>query len=44
MMKSPDRNLRAIKKRLGHVSIQSILEYIDENVDSLRDILEKELM
>nr|WP_264752056.1 site-specific integrase [Yersinia thracica] len=44
MMKSPDRNLQAVKKLLGHVSIQSTLEYIDENVDSLRDILEKELM
>ncbi len=44
MMKSPDRNLQAVKKLLGYVSIQSTLEYIDDNVDSLRDILEKELM
>ncbi|CNL18938.1 Phage integrase [Yersinia frederiksenii] len=44
MMQSPDRNLQAVKKLLEHVSIQSTLEYIDENVDSLRDILEKELM
>ncbi|PHZ29995.1 hypothetical protein CS537_19375 [Yersinia mollaretii] len=36
--KSPDRNLQAVKKRLGHVSIQSTLEYIDESVDSLQDI------
>ncbi|HEI6851756.1 TPA: integrase [Yersinia enterocolitica] len=43
-MKSPDRNLQAVKKLLGYVSIQSTLEYIDDNVDSLRDILEKELM
>ncbi|EBF1299969.1 site-specific integrase, partial [Salmonella enterica] len=28
----------------GHVSITSTLEYIDESVDSLRDILETELM
>jgi len=44
MMKSPDRNLYAVKKLLGHVSITSTLEYIDESVDSLRDILEIELM
>ncbi|WP_281084040.1 site-specific integrase [Klebsiella quasivariicola] len=44
MMKSPERNLYAVKKLLGHVSITSTLEYIDESVDSLRDILETELM
>jgi hypothetical protein len=44
MMKSPERNLYAVKKLLGHVSITSTLEYIDEIVDSLRDILETELM
>lgn len=44
MMKSPDRNLQAVKKLLGHVSITSTLEYIDENVDNLREILEVELM
>ncbi|SVO45472.1 Phage integrase [Klebsiella pneumoniae] len=44
MMKSPERNLYAVKKLLGHVSITSTLEYIDESVDSLRGILETELM
>lgn len=44
MMKSPERNLYAVKKLLGHVSITSTLEYIDESVDSLREILEAELM
>ena len=44
MMKSPDRNLQAVKKLLGHVSITSTLEYIDESVDNLREILEVELM
>lgn len=44
MMKSPERNLYVVKKLLGHVSITSTLEYIDENVYSLRNILEKELM
>ncbi len=44
MMKSPERNLYVVKKLLGHVNLKSTLEYIDENVDSLRNILEKELM
>ncbi|HBI6863895.1 TPA: site-specific integrase [Enterobacter cloacae] len=44
LMKSPERNLYAVKKLLGHVSITSTLEYIDENVDSLRNMLETELM
>ncbi len=44
MMKSPERNLYAVKKLLGNVSITSTLEYIDESVDSLRVILETELM
>ncbi|WP_232478586.1 site-specific integrase [Salmonella enterica] len=44
MMKLPERNLYAVKKLLGHVSITSTLEYIDESVDSLRDIIEMELM
>lgn len=44
LMKSPERNLYAVKKLLGHVGITSTLEYIDENVDSLRNMLETELM
>lgn len=44
MMKYPERNLYVVKKLLGHVIITSTLEYIDENVDSLRTILETELM
>lgn len=44
MMKSPERNLYVVKRLLGHVSLVSTLEYIDENVDGLRNILETELM
>ncbi|ENX4540310.1 hypothetical protein ACOZG6_001573 [Proteus mirabilis] len=31
-------------EQLGHASITSTLEYFDESVDNLRDILEAELM
>ncbi|MCT6518402.1 ArdC-like ssDNA-binding domain-containing protein [Proteus vulgaris] len=44
MMQSPERNLYIVKRLLGHASITSTLEYIDESVDNLRDILEAELM
>ncbi|EOV7493023.1 hypothetical protein ACORCE_000599 [Proteus mirabilis] len=44
MMQSPERNLHVVKRLLGYASITSILEYIDESVDNLRDILEAELM
>ncbi len=44
MMQSPGRNLYVVKRLLGHASITSTLEYIDESVDNLRDILEAELM
>ncbi|MCG6489642.1 site-specific integrase [Vibrio parahaemolyticus] len=44
MMKSPERNLYVVKRLLGHVSLASTMEYIDENVDGLRNILETELM
>ncbi|MCF1264097.1 integrase [Morganella morganii] len=33
-----------VKRLLGHVSLVSTLEYIDESVDGLRNILETELM
>lgn len=42
LMKSPDRNIQAVKRLLGHSSLRSTLEYIDEDVESLRDILEEE--
>ncbi|EFB2838783.1 hypothetical protein EATG_01781 [Escherichia coli H605] len=37
-------NVIVCRKLLSHVSITSTLESIDESVDSLRDILETELM
>ncbi|EMM6941627.1 TPA: integrase [Morganella morganii] len=40
----PERNLYVVKCLLGHVSLVSTLEYIDESVDGLRNILETELM
>lgn len=43
LMKSPDRNIQAVKRLLGHSSLRSTLEYIDEDIDSLRDILEQEM-
>ncbi|WP_261393538.1 integrase [Serratia fonticola] len=42
MMKSLDRNIQAVKRFLGHSSLRSTLEYIDEDVESLRDIMEQE--
>jgi integrase len=44
LMKSPDRNIQAVKRLLGHSSLRSTLEYIDEDIDSLRDLLEQELI
>ncbi|EKN3347135.1 tyrosine-type recombinase/integrase [Yersinia ruckeri] len=44
LMKSPDRNIQAVKRLLGHSSLRSTLEYIDEDIDSLRELLEQELM
>ncbi|KEY57174.1 tyrosine recombinase XerD [Serratia sp. DD3] len=43
LMKSPDRNLQAVKRPLGHSSLRSTLEYIDQDIDSLRELLEQEL-
>lgn len=43
LMKSPDRNLQAVKRLLGHSSLRSTLEYIDQDIDSLRELLEQEL-
>lgn len=44
LMKSPDRNIQAVKRLLGHSSLRSTLEYIDEDIDSLRELLEQELV
>ena len=42
LMKSPDRNIQAVKRLLGHSSLRSTLEYIDEDIDALRELLEQE--
>ncbi|TPW41758.1 integrase [Mixta tenebrionis] len=33
-MKSPDRNIQAVKRLLGYFSLRSTLVYIDEVIDS----------
>ncbi|EGJ1407768.1 tyrosine-type recombinase/integrase [Salmonella enterica] len=43
LMKSPNRNLQAAKNLLGHSSVNTTLEYVENDVDSLRDILDSEL-
>lgn len=40
LMKSPDRNLPIVKNLLGHQSIASTLEYIQTDVDELRNVLQ----
>ncbi len=36
MMKSSDRNLKAVQSLLGHSSVAVTLEYIEGSIDSLR--------
>ncbi|HHR3734441.1 TPA: tyrosine-type recombinase/integrase [Salmonella enterica] len=43
LMRSPNRNLQAAKSLLGHSSANTTLEYVENDVDSLRDILDSEL-
>ncbi|EAA7830301.1 tyrosine-type recombinase/integrase [Salmonella enterica subsp. enterica serovar Muenchen] len=40
MMKQPDSNLQTVKTLLGHSSINTTLEYVDGNVDTVREALE----
>ncbi|EIC0518908.1 site-specific integrase [Salmonella enterica subsp. enterica serovar Chester] len=40
MMKQPDCNLQTVKTLLGHASINTTLEYVDGNVDTVRAALE----
>ncbi len=42
MMKSPDRNLKIVQTLLGHSSVAVTLEYVEGNMDSLRQALEEE--
>ena len=41
MMKSPDRNLKAVQTLLGHSSVAVTMEYVEGNMDSLRVALEE---
>lgn len=43
LMRSPNRNLQAAKSLLGHSSVNTTLEYVENDVDSLRDIIDAEL-
>lgn len=40
LMKLPDSNLQTVKNLLGHSSISTTLEYVDGNVDTVREALE----
>ncbi|ECA1950244.1 site-specific integrase [Salmonella enterica subsp. enterica serovar Virchow] len=40
MMKQPDSNLHTVKSLLGHSSINTTLEYVDGNVETVRAALE----
>lgn len=40
MMKRPDSNLQTVKTLLGHSSINTTLEYVEGNVDTVREALE----
>ncbi|EHX6755942.1 site-specific integrase [Salmonella enterica subsp. enterica serovar Chester] len=43
LMRSPNRNLHVAKSLLGHSSANTTLEYVENDVDSLREILDSEL-
>lgn len=43
LMRSPDRNLQTVKTLLGHVSLTSTLEYVEVNIESMKETLENEL-
>jgi len=40
MMRQPDSNLQTVKNLLGHSNINTTLEYVDGNVDTVREALE----
>lgn len=40
LMKHPDSNLQTVKTLLGHSSINTTLEYVDGNVETVREALE----
>lgn len=40
LMKLPDSNLQTVKNLLGHSSISTTLEYVDGNVNTVREALE----
>ncbi|WP_409160627.1 tyrosine-type recombinase/integrase [Pectobacterium sp. B2J-2] len=42
MMKSPDRNLKIVQSLLGHSTVNVTLEYVEGNMDIVRNALEQE--
>nr|WED67921.1 site-specific integrase [Pectobacterium colocasium] len=42
MMKSPDRNLKIVQTLLGHSNVSVTLEYVEGNMDIVRNALEQE--
>ncbi|EKN4037873.1 tyrosine-type recombinase/integrase [Yersinia enterocolitica] len=41
MMKSPDRNLKSVQALLGHSSVAVTLEYVEGDINSIRQALEE---
>ncbi len=40
LMKQPDRNLHLVKELLGHTDIRTTLEYVEPDINSIKNLLE----
>lgn len=40
LMKQPDRNLHLVKKLLGHTDIRTTLEYVEPDINSMKNPLD----
>ena len=43
LMKSPDRNIKHVQNLLGHASLQSTMEYIEDDTALLGDVMQEEI-
>ncbi|NCG50094.1 tyrosine-type recombinase/integrase [Serratia fonticola] len=43
LMKSPDRNIKHVQNLLGHSSLQSTMEYIEDDTAFLGDVMQEEI-
>lgn len=43
LMRSPDRNIKHVQMLLGHSSLQSTMEYIEDDMDFLGDVMQEEI-